>query len=346
MEIDSLATFARFLPASLQPDTGAVQPRPRILAEAVQRARADSARDTRQTEVARAMGAAAPAMRVQVDTPRAIPRDVLAGALRASGTISGSIERFTLKGSANATGLVVRGNAARHVAATYEWADARTPRSKMTVAVRGDTISALGFAFDSLAADLSYLKPNGSVSVRVRQDGERDYALSGEFTLDNERNELRLAELQLRFDTTSWRTTRASKVRWGRRGIEVVDLELVSGPGRRIYANGLLPTEGRADFDLQVRDFAVENVAELLQSDLPVTGRLSLDAHVEGTATDPQMRGRLDFIARHVQRHAHARGARHVRLREPAADDERDGDRLDRACGSPWWTARCRSTSR
>jgi translocation and assembly module TamB len=213
----------------------------------------------------------------------------------ATGTVTGSIERFNLQGSANATGLVVRGNAARHLAATYGWTDALTPQSKMTVAVRGDTISAAGFAFDSLAADLSYLKPNGSIGVRVRQNDQRDYALNGEFTLDKERNELRLADVTLRFDTTSWRTTHASKIHWGGRGIEVVDLELVNGPGRRIYANGLLPTEGQANFDLQVRDFAVENVAELLQSDLAVTGRVNLDAHVEGVATDPRMRGRLDF---------------------------------------------------
>jgi translocation and assembly module TamB len=133
------------------------------------------------------------------------------------------------------------------------------------------------------------------VSVRVRQNDQRDYALNGDFTLDKERNELRLAEMTLRFDTTSWRTSHASKIHWGGRGIEVVDLELLNGPGRRIYANGLLPTEGQANFDLQVRDFAVENIAELLQSDLPVTGRVNLDAHVEGVATDPRMNGKLDF---------------------------------------------------
>ncbi|HEU4720990.1 MAG TPA: translocation/assembly module TamB domain-containing protein [Gemmatimonadaceae bacterium] len=292
--IDSLATFARFLPAEVGPDTGTVPPRPRILSEAVRRARTDSARVAKQTEVVRAIRGAPP-VAIQVDTPRAIPRDVLAGSLRATGTITGSIERFSLQGSANGTGLIVRGNAARHVAATYDWTDARTPQSKMTVALRGDTISAAGFAFDSLAADLSWLKPNGTIGVRVRQNGERDYALAGEFTLDKARNELRLADLTLRFDTTSWRTSRPSKIRWGGPGIEVVDLELVSGPGRRIYANGLLPTEGVADFDLQVRDFAVENVAELLQSDVPVTGRINLDAHVEGRSTDPRMRGRLDF---------------------------------------------------
>jgi len=31
----------------------------------------------------------------------------------------------------NATGLIVRGNAARHVAATYEWADARASNSNL-----------------------------------------------------------------------------------------------------------------------------------------------------------------------------------------------------------------------
>jgi translocation and assembly module TamB len=293
--IDSLATFARFLPAGAGADTGVVAPRPRIVAEAMQRARADSSRVAKQTEVARAV-AGAPAPRLQVDTPSAIPRNVLRGAVRANGTISGSIDRFNLQGSANATGLVVRGNAARHVAATYSWTDARTAQSKMTVAVRGDTISAAGFAFDSLTADLSYLKPNGSIGVRVRQSSQRDYALNGEFTLDKERNELRLADMALRFDTTTWRTTHASAIRWGGRGIEVVNLELTNGPGRRIYANGLLPTQGVANFDLQVRDFAVENVAELLQSDLPLTGRVNLDAHFAGSSTDPRMQGKLDFV--------------------------------------------------
>ena len=293
--VDSLAAFARFLPAGLGTDTGSVPPRPNILAEAVRRARADSARVAKQTEVARAIRGAPP-LRLQVDTPRAVPRGLLAGTLRASGTIAGSIDRFDLKGALNGTGLVVRGNTARHVAATYSWIDARTPQSKMTAALRGDTITAAGFAFDSLAADLSYLKPSGTVSVRIRQNEARDYALRGDFTLDTARNEMRLADVALRFDSTTWQSTHPSAIRWGGRGIEVVNLELRQGPTRRIYANGLLPTEGRANFDLEVTDFAVENIAQLLQSDLPLTGRVSLDAHVQGTATDPAMRGKLDFV--------------------------------------------------
>ena len=293
--IDSLATFAKFLPASVGPDTGMVPPRPRMAAEVVRRAREEAARLAKQTEVARAVsGGVLP--RIQVDTPMAIPRSLIRGTLRASGTVTGSVERFNLQGAANGTGLVVRGNAARHLVSTYSWTDAFTPQSKVSVTLRGDTISAAGFAFDSLAGELSYQKPNGSVGIRVRQNNEQDYTLNGEFTLDKQRNELRLADVVIRFDTTTWRTTHPSTVNWGGRGVQVANLELTSGPGRRIYANGLLPTEGVSNFDLQITDFAVENVAQLLQSDLPVTGRLSLDAHVSGRSADPVMDGKVDFV--------------------------------------------------
>ena len=289
--VDSLGVFSRYIPA-LGADTGVVQPRPRLAREILQRAIADSARRDKQTEVARAISGAPPS-RVQVDTPRAIPRNAVAGSLRANGTISGSLDRFTLQGNLAGTGLIVRGSAARHLSATYGWVDARTSRAKMNVSLAADTVSAYGFAFDSMVGDLSYLKPNGTVALRIRQGSERDYALRGDFTLDNARNELRLADVTLRFDTTTWRTTHPSAVRWGGRGIEVVNLELRNGPSRRMYANGLLPTSGAAHFDLSVTNFDVANVTELLQSDLAVTGRVSFDAHVEGTAERPKVNGTL-----------------------------------------------------
>jgi translocation and assembly module TamB len=292
--VDSLARLAPYLPG-LGPDTGIVKPRPKLTADLLRRARVDSARVARETEVARAISGTPPP-RAKVDTPRAIPRNLIAGSLRAAGTITGSVSRFSLQGSATGTGLIARGNTARHLSASYLWSDARTARSTMSVSLTGDTVSAFGFAFDSVAGDLSYAKPNGTVSVRVRQGGERDYSLRGDVTLDKARNELRIADAQLRFDTTTWRTTHPAAVHWGTRGIEVVNLELRSGPERRIYANGLLPTAGRANFDLAVTNFEIEEIADLLQSDVPLSGNLTLDAHVQGTATDPRANGRLDLV--------------------------------------------------
>jgi translocation and assembly module TamB len=294
VEVDSLGTLSPYIPA-LGADTGVVTPRPKLAAEILRRALADSARVDKETEVARAVsGAAMP--RVQVDTPVAIPRGLVAGSVQAKGTIVGSLDHFTLEGTLTGAGIVARGNAARHVQATYSWVDARTANAKMNVSVAADTVSAYGFAFDSVTADLSYLKPSGTIAVRVRQGNERDYALRGDFTLDNARNELRLADVALRFDTTSWRTTHPAAIRWGGRGIEVVNLELTSGPVQRLYANGLLPTEGPANFELAVTNFNVANIADLLQSDLQATGIVSFDAHVQGTAANPRVRGTLSLV--------------------------------------------------
>ena len=297
--VDSLSRFARFIPGATSPtpDTVIVKPRPRFAYEALRRARADSTKTARETEVQRAIAdLPPPQLRLPSDMPRPIPKGLLAGSLKANGTIRGSLDRFSLEGSATGDSLVIQGNSVRHVNATYRWLDARTKHSTVNASVRADTVSAFGFAFDSLAGDLGYLAPNGTLAFRVRQGNQRDYALNGDFTLDKARNELRLKDVALRFDSTTWKTTRPASVRFGTAGIEVVNLELRDGPTRRIYANGLLPTKGTANFDLQVTDFAVENVAELLQSDLALTGRLNLDAHVTGTAEDPRLAGKLDFV--------------------------------------------------
>ena len=294
LDVDSLGTLAPYIPA-LGTDTGSVTPRPKLAAEILRRALADSARIDKETEVARAISGA-PLPKMQVDTPVAIPRGLVAGSVSAKGTIVGSLDRFTLEGTLSGTGIVARGNAARHLQATYRWVDARTANAKMTVALAADTVSAYGFAFDSVSADLSYAKPNGTVAVRVRQGSERDYALRGDFTLDNARNELRLADVTLRFDTTTWQTTHPAAIRWGGRGIEVVNLELRSGPKQRIYANGLLPTSGPANFELAVTNFNVANIADLLQSDIQATGIVSFDAHVQGTAESPRVNGTLSLV--------------------------------------------------
>jgi translocation and assembly module TamB len=287
--VDSLGVLNPFIPRDPS-DTGRVRPRPGILAERVRRARADSARIAVATEVERAV-TGGPPPRLVVDTPRVIPRDTIAGSLYASGTLRGNIHNFDLRGRAAGEELVFRGNAARSFRAEYAWTDARTRNSNMAVAFQGDSVSVAGFEFDTLDARLSYQAPRGRVELLARQGPQRDYSVRGNFVLHDEHNELHVSDVTLRFDTTRWTMPRPAAVRWGRRGVEVDNVELVSGATSRIFVDGLLPTEGSANLRVAVNDLQISNIADLIQTDVETSGLLTLEGRLTGTLRSPRFDG-------------------------------------------------------
>jgi translocation and assembly module TamB len=290
--IDSLGALDRVLPHT-GPDTGSIRPRPAVIARAVSRARADSARIARRTEIQR-LATGQPMPRLVVDTPKATPITVK-GSLIAAGTLSGNITNFDTRGRLGATDINVHGNAARMLIGEYAWTNARTTASTIALAVRGDSISASGFALDSLAANLSYRAQNGGgrVEVLVRQGDQRNYGLKGDYLVNSNLKELRIADMQLRFDTTTWQSTHAATIQSRPAGITVQNLELRSGSTSRIYANGLLPSNGAANFDLAVDNFPVGDLLDLLQSDVDLKGLVSLNGTMQGTLASPTMRGSL-----------------------------------------------------
>jgi translocation and assembly module TamB len=295
IHIDSLGALDRLLPHTA-PDTGVVRPRPAVIARAIRRARADSARIARRTEVER-LATGRPLERLKVDTPRAIPI-ALKGTLYASGMLTGNITNFSTQGALGAMNLDVHGNAARMLVGQYAWMNARTPAAAMAVAVQGDSISASGFGFDSLDARLSYSARDGGgrVEVLVRQGDQRDYGLKGDYLLRANDRELRIANMQMRFDTTVWQSMHPATIRSRPNGIAIDSLELRSGATSRIYANGLLPTKGSGAFDVAVDNFQVGDLLDILQSDLDLHGLVSVHGTMHGTLAAPTLRGALGMV--------------------------------------------------
>ena len=295
VDVDSLGALDRLLPHT-GPDTGAIRPRPAVIARAVRRARADSARVARRTEVQR-LATGQPLPRLVVDTPQSTPI-TLKGSLLAAGTLSGNITNFDTRGRLGATDINVHGNAARMLIGEYAWTNARTSASTIALAVRGDSISASGFALDSLAANLSYRAQSGGgrVEVLVRQGDQRDYGLKGDYLVNSNQRQLRIADMQLRFDTTTWQSTHPATIESRPAGISVQNLELRSGSTSRIYANGLLPSKGNANFDVAIDNFPVGDLLDLLQSDVDLRGLVSVNANMQGTLASPTMRGSLGIV--------------------------------------------------
>ena len=294
-DIASLGAYSRVLPQSVA-DTGVVVPRPARVLSAVQRARADSARIDRATEVERAIRGGAPPKLV-VDTPKAVPRNQLAGHVRLAGVARGNIKHFEVRGRAAGDTVVAFGSTVRHFQSEYAWTNALTPQSHLAVGFNADSLTVAGFSFDSLDLRVGYQKPNGRVEMLVRQGNDRDYSLRADFLLNKDDRELRIADLTLRFDTTRWVATQPSTIRWYANGITVDHFELRDGNIGRIYVNGLLPTQGVANLEVAVDNFQVRHVLDLLQSDIELNGMVSLAGRLEGTMRDPIFRGAYGLVA-------------------------------------------------
>src|SRR2546428_1589521 len=233
--------------------------------------------------------------RVVVDTPRAIARSVLSGSAYAAGTLRGNIKDFDLRGRLSADNLIARGNSARSLRAEYAWTNARTPSSRIAVGIEGGLISVKGFAFDTLEGRLSYARPNGEVQFAVRQGNERDYSMRGSFVVGTKR-EVKVQDLALRMDTTTWRLAHPAILHWHPGGMDVHDVELRSNKGGLVYANGLVPTQGNANLVLDIQNFQIADVANFMQSDLALRGILTARGVMEGTLSNPRFRGAAGLV--------------------------------------------------
>ena len=71
----------------------------------------------------------------------------------------------------------------------------------------------------------------------------------------------------------------------------VDSLDLRAGEGRRVFAHGLIPSEGEADLRVQVSGFQIADATAMLQGDVEARGLVSLDAVMTGTAASPVITG-------------------------------------------------------
>jgi autotransporter translocation and assembly factor TamB len=290
--IDSLGAYNRWIPGGEQ--QGEIRPRSALVSRAIARAREDSTRIARATEVERAAtGRAMP--NVPVNLPPTLSRSALSGSVYAAGTLRGNIRDFDVRGRVSASDLIARGNSAKSLRAEYAWSNARTSASTIAVGIEGSAISTKGFAFDTLEGRLSYRRPNGEIQLAVRQGDERDYSARGSFVVGS-RNSVTVRDLALRMDTTVWRLARAATLHKHPQGIELHDVELRSNKGGHVYANGLLPTEGNANLTLDIQRFQIADIASFMQSDFPLQGILTARGRLEGTMANPRFSGAAGLV--------------------------------------------------
>ncbi|HEV8446125.1 MAG TPA: translocation/assembly module TamB domain-containing protein [Gemmatimonadaceae bacterium] len=300
--VDSLGALNRWFPKSN--DSTPVTPRPAVVARIMAEARADSARIAKRTEMER-MVHGRPPPRLVVNKPRPIPRDTMVGRLYLAGTLRGNLDNFELRGRAEGDTIIARGNTVHHVTSTYAWKGGRKVPSTLSISADAVQLSAMGFGFDTATARFTYASGapedpavggRGHVEVAlVQRDtaGNRHYTAKGDYALFPDRRELRVAQLSLQLDSTTWASPHPDTVQWGKAGIRVGNFQLTNGVGGRVRVNGLVPTTGVANLSVDVDSFPVGNVVDLLQSDVTATGFFALHGNVQGTSSAPTFGGRF-----------------------------------------------------
>jgi autotransporter translocation and assembly factor TamB len=286
--VDSLAALRRFLGAS---DTGTFRPGQGRLAQALARARGDTAG-----------GQVTPERQVAMDTA-AMRRDLLTGRVHAAGVVDGSITMFNVRGRIAATDVILNGNSVRRMRAEYAWLAAPNLASPIIVGAQLDTISVGQFALDSIDARLTYHRPDGSLLVLVRQRGipeepggppthDQEYTANMDFAFRPEERQIRFNALALRFDTTMWVAPAApAVVTWGPQGVSVHGFNLSNGHGGTIVADADVPKSGPLNAHADIEHLHVGELVALFESRLLARGDLSTTFDGSGTAHEPRLSG-------------------------------------------------------
>jgi len=217
----------------------------------------------------------------------------LDGRLRGEMAIRGWLDDFTANGTASVEEVLYGTNFVR--GADLAFTATRLPGfdGAMEGVLQVDSVSWGGRSLAGARAEVEYTRPAGRVLLELQRHDAEDYRARASFEADSVRGSLQLEELALRFDQVLWTLQDSASFDWDPGGLRVRDFTLVRPDDRemRVHADGVLPREGEAEFDLEIRRMRLERIFGLAQTEEAVTGLMDLDLRIRGTAGRPRASG-------------------------------------------------------
>jgi translocation and assembly module TamB len=229
-----------------------------------------------------------------VQLARGIARDSIGGSGRVRGTLQGGFQRFTARGNAALNHLVWGGSEVGRGSLEFTWADIATKDVRLSARLGVDSLRVAGFAFDSTHVEATYQARTGDVALQVFPGDTARYHLRARYALHPDHGEVHLQEVNLRFDSVTWQSTRESRIHWQGGGIAVDSLDLRTGDGTgngRIFVNGEIPDRDSGRLTVRIDSLRVAPWVTLLQADIPIDGIASFQADIEGTRNTPRITG-------------------------------------------------------
>jgi translocation and assembly module TamB len=307
VDVSTLAGLQRWIATG---DTTVSNPRPLVSQQMARAARGDTVKSDPSTDsslaavLTRRQDPRRPIKLPQVQLAHGIARDSLGGSAKVRGTLKGAIPRFTAQGNAALNQLIWNGNEVGRGSVDFTWTDIGTKDVRLAAKMGVDSVRVAGFAFDSTHVELTHQSRTGDVSVQVFPGDTARYHVRARYALHPDHGEVHLREVNLRFDSVTWKSTRESRVSWRGHGITIDSLDLRTGEGTgrgRIFVNGEIPDADPGSLTIRIDSLRVAPWVTLLQANIPIDGIASVEADIEGTRSDPRIRGSV-ALQEHVYR--------------------------------------------
>lgn len=307
VDVSTLSGLQRWIATG---DTTTMNPRPLARQQRARTARGDTikvdpAADSSLASVlTRRQDPRRPIKLPQVQLAHGIARDSLGGSAKVRGTLKGAMPRFTAEGKAALDHLLWDGNEIGTGSLDFTWTDIGTKDVRLAAEMGVDSVRVAGFAFDSTHVKATHQASTGEVALEVFPGDTARYLVRARYALHPDHGEVHLREVNLRFDSVTWRSTRESTVHWKGGGISIDSLDLRTGDGTgrgRIFVNGEIPDADPGRLTIRVDSLRVAPWVTLLQSDIPIDGIASVEADIEGTRNDPRIHGEF-VLQEHVYR--------------------------------------------
>ncbi|MCY7379869.1 MAG: hypothetical protein LH467_11120, partial [Gemmatimonadaceae bacterium] len=288
--VDSLGALRRWLGST---DTSRVAASSARQGAILAAARADSTRRVDARRIERlALGLPNDELLI-VDTLPAIRRDSLAGSLSATATLRGNVRRLGADASIRGRDIVVRGNAVQTLSAELSSANVRDRSLPLAFRVDAGAVQAGGFGFERVHAEGSWRDRRLGGSVEARQDSRVAYAALGSWERPGSGvHRVQLDSLSATFDTLVWRLARPGRVMLERGAVTVDSIDLRSSASGRLFADGVVPVEGRVRLNVAAENVRVSTVLAALQREGKGDGVVAASALVTGSRGAPSMVGR------------------------------------------------------
>jgi autotransporter translocation and assembly factor TamB len=215
----------------------------------------------------------------------------LAGALTASGTLTGSVRNPTIAARGGGRGLRFGTYAAGTLAfdvAGRRAGDGWTGRANLD----GSALEYGAQKIASIHLETSVTPAAATFAFSGRRDAETELTAAGTLELNGLAvNGAIFDSLALRLGNTRWRLMERARLGWGDRGLAVENLALRRSDGGAgfIEADGLLPPTGTADLRIRAGQIQLADVRRLMPTLPEMSGTLSLQASVLGPVTDPRL---------------------------------------------------------